>query len=213
MEMNGDVLAAGDSDWTDWRKFDCCRIGGPFVDGLRARAKAALIAEFADARIPVIKDPRMCRTHALLGAGIRGSGVVDAGSPAFKVAARSRLVARAPRRDRSQPRLSVVVAARPGRGGGDPRHDSRRSRLVRLSQRPAGRARPSHGPHRPGLASLVRGWLGGRQRVHFGRLATLQSRCGSTESRSGDWRPSPRSPRWDARPSRRSREHPVPAPA
>ncbi len=61
MEMNGDVLAAGDSDWTDWRKFDCCRIGGPFVDGLRARAKAALIAEFADARIPVIKDPRMCR--------------------------------------------------------------------------------------------------------------------------------------------------------
>ena len=61
MELNGDVLAAGDSDWTDWRKFDCGRIGGPFVDGLRARAKAALIAEFADARIPVIKDPRMCR--------------------------------------------------------------------------------------------------------------------------------------------------------
>ena len=45
MEMNGDVLAAGDSDWTDWRKFDCGRIGGPFVDGLRARAKATLIAE------------------------------------------------------------------------------------------------------------------------------------------------------------------------
>lgn len=61
MEMNGDVLAAGDSDWTDWRKFDCGHIGGPFVDGLRARAKATLIAEFADARIPVIKDPRMCR--------------------------------------------------------------------------------------------------------------------------------------------------------
>jgi hypothetical protein len=61
MELNGDVLAAADSDWMDWRKFDCSRIGGPFADGLRARAKATLMAEFGDARIPVIKDPRMCR--------------------------------------------------------------------------------------------------------------------------------------------------------
>jgi hypothetical protein len=61
MELNGDVLAAGDSDWTDWRKFDSGRIRQPFADGLRARAKATLMAEFADARIPVIKDPRMCR--------------------------------------------------------------------------------------------------------------------------------------------------------
>ena len=61
MALNDDILAAGDSGWTDWRKFDCDRIGGSAADALRARAKATLMAEFGDEGIPVIKDPRMCR--------------------------------------------------------------------------------------------------------------------------------------------------------
>ena len=61
VELNGDILAAGDSDWMDWRRFDCGRVGAPFAEALRARARAALAAEFADTKIPVIKDPRMCR--------------------------------------------------------------------------------------------------------------------------------------------------------
>jgi hypothetical protein len=61
VDLNSEVLAAGDSDWLDWRKFDCSRIRELFADGLRAHAKATLLAEFANAEIPVIKDPRMCR--------------------------------------------------------------------------------------------------------------------------------------------------------
>jgi hypothetical protein len=59
--LNDDILAAGGASWMDWRKFDCDRIGGPTGDALRARAKATLAAEFGEAGIPVIKDPRMCR--------------------------------------------------------------------------------------------------------------------------------------------------------
>jgi hypothetical protein len=62
------VPPAGGSGWTDWRKFDCDRIGGPAATASAvqpltrgARAKETLTAEFGDAGIPVIKDPRMCR--------------------------------------------------------------------------------------------------------------------------------------------------------
>jgi hypothetical protein len=61
MALNEDILAAGHSGWTDWRKFDCDRIGARAANALRERAKATLMAEFGDAGIPVIKDPRMCR--------------------------------------------------------------------------------------------------------------------------------------------------------
>lgn len=61
MALNDDVLAAGGSDWTDWRQFDYDRIGGSTEEALRARAKATLIAEFGAGRVPIIKDPRMCR--------------------------------------------------------------------------------------------------------------------------------------------------------
>jgi hypothetical protein len=61
LTLNEDILAARGSGWTDWRKFDCDRIGARAADALRARTKATLMAEFGDARIPVIKDPRMCR--------------------------------------------------------------------------------------------------------------------------------------------------------
>jgi hypothetical protein len=61
MALNEDVLAAGGSYWLDWRKFDYARIDGSVADALRARAKSTLAAEFGEAGIPVIKDPRMCR--------------------------------------------------------------------------------------------------------------------------------------------------------
>jgi hypothetical protein len=60
-DLNDEILAAGGSDWQDWRNFDFKRIDDAVVTGLRARARSALLAEFDDARLPVIKDPRMCR--------------------------------------------------------------------------------------------------------------------------------------------------------
>lgn len=59
--VNDDVLAAGGSHWMDWRKFDCGRIDRETADALHARARSTLAAEFAEAGIPIVKDPRMCR--------------------------------------------------------------------------------------------------------------------------------------------------------
>ena len=59
--LNDEVLAAGRSDWRDWRKFDPTRIDAAATVALRARAKSALTGEFGDASLAIVKDPRMCR--------------------------------------------------------------------------------------------------------------------------------------------------------
>jgi hypothetical protein len=59
--LNDAVLAAGGSDWKDWRKFDLDKIDALEADPLRARAKTALAGEFQGAGLAVMKDPRMCR--------------------------------------------------------------------------------------------------------------------------------------------------------
>jgi hypothetical protein len=59
--LNDDILAAGGSEWADWRRFELDRIDPAQAAALRERAKAALIAEFGGASVPIVKDPRMCR--------------------------------------------------------------------------------------------------------------------------------------------------------
>jgi hypothetical protein len=61
LDLNNAVLAAGGSDWKDWRKFDFAKISKVDSDALRARAKEALAEEFGDVGFAVLKDPRMCR--------------------------------------------------------------------------------------------------------------------------------------------------------
>lgn len=60
-DLNDAVLAAGGSDWKDWRKFDFDKIGALEAEALRARARAALTGEFGGAGLAVMKDPRICR--------------------------------------------------------------------------------------------------------------------------------------------------------
>lgn len=60
-DLNDSILAAGGSDWRDWRKFDPGKIDLAAANVLRARAKAVLAEEFGHARFPIIKEPRMCR--------------------------------------------------------------------------------------------------------------------------------------------------------
>jgi hypothetical protein len=45
VDLNGAILAAGGSDWKDWRKFDLNKIGALKANALRARAKEALAEE------------------------------------------------------------------------------------------------------------------------------------------------------------------------
>jgi hypothetical protein len=61
VDLNDAILAAGGSNWRDWRKFSPEQMDGAVADALRARAKAARIDEFIGASLLVIKDPRMCR--------------------------------------------------------------------------------------------------------------------------------------------------------
>jgi hypothetical protein len=61
MDLNDAILAAGGSDWKDWRKFDLDEINPLKAHALHARAKAALAAEFGGVGLVVMKDPRMCR--------------------------------------------------------------------------------------------------------------------------------------------------------
>lgn len=61
VDLNDAILAAGGSDWKDWRKFDVAKIHKAEANALHARARAALTAEFGDVGLAVIKDPRMCR--------------------------------------------------------------------------------------------------------------------------------------------------------
>jgi lipopolysaccharide biosynthesis protein len=61
MALNDEILAAGGSNWRDWRAFDIGRIDANAALALRVRAKTALASEFGGAELPIIKDPRMCR--------------------------------------------------------------------------------------------------------------------------------------------------------
>ena len=59
--LNDDILAAGGSEWWDWRQFDAGRIDAAQANSLHSRARAVLVDEFGDAHFPIVKDPRMCR--------------------------------------------------------------------------------------------------------------------------------------------------------
>ena len=67
LELNDAVLAAGGSDWKDWRKFDFDKIDALKADALHVRAKGVLTGEFGDAGLTVMKDPRMCRLMPFWG--------------------------------------------------------------------------------------------------------------------------------------------------
>jgi hypothetical protein len=66
LDLNDDILAAGGSDWRDWRKFDPDQIDACAANAFHARARAALAEEFGEAVFPVVKDPRMCRLMRFL---------------------------------------------------------------------------------------------------------------------------------------------------
>ena len=79
-DLNDEILAAGGSDWQDWRKFELERINRPAASAMRARADSVLLAEFGQAGLPVIKDPRMCRLMPFWSSVFRGLGFAWPGS-------------------------------------------------------------------------------------------------------------------------------------
>ena len=59
--LNGEILASSGAAWDDWSAFDRAWYASPVAQGFRARARAVLEGAFADSRLFVLKDPRLCR--------------------------------------------------------------------------------------------------------------------------------------------------------
>ena len=72
--LNDEILAAGGSHWEDWRPFDPARIEPAAAYTLKTRARSALIREFGEASLAVVKDPRICRLMPFWSSVLEDSG-------------------------------------------------------------------------------------------------------------------------------------------
>ena len=72
--LNDEILAAGGSHWEDWRPFDPARIEPAAAYTLKTRARSALIREFGEASLAVVKDPRLCRLMPFWSSVLEDSG-------------------------------------------------------------------------------------------------------------------------------------------
>ena len=61
VRLNDEMLLLGRSHWAHWTRFDPGRLPPAMQDTLRPRMAAALRAEYGDAGLFVLKDPRMSR--------------------------------------------------------------------------------------------------------------------------------------------------------
>jgi hypothetical protein len=59
--LNDYILKLAGSDWQDWRSVNPNWNRTAQAQSLRAHAELILMNEFGNARLPVVKDPRMCR--------------------------------------------------------------------------------------------------------------------------------------------------------
>ena len=60
-DLNDRILASAGSAWDDWEPFDPRWYASPIAGEFRDGARAILEGEFADGRLFVLKDPRVCR--------------------------------------------------------------------------------------------------------------------------------------------------------
>src|SRR5579883_2514317 len=61
MAFNDELLASAGSSWNDWRRFNPGWFDSAEAASFRRRAIELLDAEFGEASLPVLKDPRICR--------------------------------------------------------------------------------------------------------------------------------------------------------
>lgn len=61
MHLHDELLSSAGSCWHDWRKFNPAWHRSPTADAFKQRAKQIFEAEFGNATLPILKDPRICR--------------------------------------------------------------------------------------------------------------------------------------------------------
>lgn len=70
-----DILKAAGSSWRDWRRFDPAWHLTPAATPYIAALKAAIVSEFGEAPLFVLKDPRICRMVPMFGDVLRELGI------------------------------------------------------------------------------------------------------------------------------------------
>lgn len=75
MNFHDRLLALGGSQWNDWSRFDVDRMDAIKVRDVVAELSQLLSNEFGDARLMLIKDPRMCRLFPIWEQALEGLGV------------------------------------------------------------------------------------------------------------------------------------------
>ena len=61
MALNDEILKSAGSSWDDWRTFSASWYTSQIAEDFSQRAVDELNKEFGNAKLVVIKDPRMCR--------------------------------------------------------------------------------------------------------------------------------------------------------
>ncbi|MBJ7485098.1 hypothetical protein [Brevundimonas sp.] len=74
IEVDDRLLRAGGSYWRDWRRFDADAIAPDAADDLTTDMSRVLQAEFGDASMIVVKEPRMCRLWPQWDPIVRAAG-------------------------------------------------------------------------------------------------------------------------------------------
>src|SRR5450759_4793781 len=74
MALNDEILKSAGSTWDDWRTFNASWYTSPIAEEFNQKAANEINKEFGNAKLVVIKDPRMCRMVPFWSKVLNGSG-------------------------------------------------------------------------------------------------------------------------------------------
>jgi hypothetical protein len=76
VRLNERILHAAGSKWSDWTAFDESRLSPEDRSRFDSEVEEVIAAEYGDARLIVLKDPRLCRILAFWLRGLDRAGIV-----------------------------------------------------------------------------------------------------------------------------------------
>ena len=75
IELNDAILESAGSFWDDWTACSPAWFASPVADAFQGRAIETMQAEYGDARLMVMKDPRLCRLMRFWVPALRAGGI------------------------------------------------------------------------------------------------------------------------------------------
>ncbi len=75
VQLHDEMLTEAGSRWDDWRRFDPSSLGPERLAHYRGEISRLIAEEYGDARLFVLKDPRICRFVPLYEEVLAGMGI------------------------------------------------------------------------------------------------------------------------------------------